>query len=71
MRRTFPLLGGLVLCAIVAAFLLLKVSWVTGALRRLEAQLADEEAAHPGLGEYMTTIQLHAGKLWFAAQATN
>jgi hypothetical protein len=25
----------------------------------------------PGLGEYMTTIQLHAGKLWFAAKATN
>ena len=25
----------------------------------------------PGLGEYMTTIQLHAGKLWFAAKAAN
>ena len=29
-----------------------------------------EEQA-PGLGEYMTTIQLHAGKLWFAAKAAN
>jgi cytochrome c553 len=32
--------------------------------------LAAKESA-PGLGEYMTTIQLHTGKLWFAANATN
>ena len=32
--------------------------------------LAAKESA-PGLGEYMTTIQLHAGKLWFAANAMN
>jgi hypothetical protein len=35
---------------------------------------ADVKAAKdlaPGLGEYMTTIQLHAGKLWFAAKAAN
>ncbi|HBR15050.1 MAG TPA: hypothetical protein DD723_05855 [Candidatus Omnitrophica bacterium] len=25
----------------------------------------------PGLGEYMTTIQLHMAKLWFAGQAKN
>jgi hypothetical protein len=25
----------------------------------------------PGLGEYMTTIQLHTAKLWFAAEASN
>lgn len=25
----------------------------------------------PGLGEYMTTFQLHMGKLWFAGQASN
>jgi hypothetical protein len=25
----------------------------------------------PGLGEYMTTIQLHVTKLWFAARANN
>lgn len=29
------------------------------------------EEQTPGLGEYMTTIQLHAGKLWFAAKAAN
>lgn len=25
----------------------------------------------PGLGEYMSTFQLHMGKLWFATQASN
>jgi hypothetical protein len=35
-------------------------------LRRVEANLVTA-----GLGEYMTTIQLHAGKLWFAAKASN
>ena len=25
----------------------------------------------PGLGDYMTTIQLHVAKLWFAGQASN
>jgi hypothetical protein len=29
------------------------------------------EARRPGLGEYMSTIQLHAAKLWFAGQAGN
>jgi hypothetical protein len=28
-------------------------------------------ARTPGLGEYMTTIQLHISKLWFAGQASN
>lgn len=28
-------------------------------------------AQTPGLGEYMTTIQLHTAKLWFAGQAAN
>jgi hypothetical protein len=32
--------------------------------------LAAKESA-PGLGEYMTTIQLHASNMWFAANATN
>lgn len=29
------------------------------------------KAQQPGLGEYMTTMQLHAAKLWFAAGAAN
>jgi cytochrome c553 len=28
-------------------------------------------AQAPGLGDYMSTIQLHAAKIWFAAQALN
>ena len=40
-------------------------------LKRMQADLASTKELAPGLGEYMTTIQLHAGKLWFAAKAAN
>ena len=40
-------------------------------LKHVEAELATERELVPGLGDYMTTIQLHAGKLWFAAKASN
>jgi hypothetical protein len=40
-------------------------------LKRVQAELAATKELAPGLGEYMTTIQLHAGKLWFAAKAAN
>ena len=40
-------------------------------LKRAQADLATAKELAPGLGEYMSTIQLHAGKLWFAAKASN
>jgi len=40
-------------------------------LKRAQAELATAKESAPGLGEYMSTIQLHAGKLWFAAKASN
>jgi heme exporter protein D len=40
-------------------------------LKRAQADLASVKELAPGLGEYMSTIQLHAGKLWFAAKASN
>ena len=40
-------------------------------LKHTQADLASAKESAPGLGEYMTTVQLHAGKLWFAARATN
>ena len=40
-------------------------------LKRTQADLATTKELAPGLGEYMTTIQLHAGKLWLAAKASN
>ena len=40
-------------------------------LERVQADVQTAKDLAPGLGEYMTTIQLHAGKLWFAAKATN
>ena len=40
-------------------------------LERVQADVKIVRDMAPGLGEYMTTIQLHAGKLWFAAKAGN
>lgn len=40
-------------------------------LHKLETENTALKDAAPGLGDYMTTIQLHAGKLWFAAGAAN
>jgi len=40
-------------------------------LHKIEAESAALKDAAPGLGEYMSTIQLHAGKMWFAAKAAN
>jgi hypothetical protein len=40
-------------------------------LTRMQADIKAAKELAPGLGEYMTTIQLHAGKLWFAAKASN
>jgi Skp family chaperone for outer membrane proteins len=39
--------------------------------KRVQAELATAKESMPGLGDYMTTIQLHVGKLWFAAKAWN
>lgn len=47
------------------------IAAVQASLKRVEADLAMAKELAPGLGEYMTTIQLHAGKLWFAAKASN
>jgi hypothetical protein len=44
---------------------------VQESLKRVQAELALAKELAPGLGEYMSTIQLHAGKLWFAAKASN
>jgi hypothetical protein len=44
---------------------------VQESLERVQAELVTAKELTPGLGEYMTTIQLHAGKVWFAAKASN
>jgi hypothetical protein len=47
------------------------VAALENALKRTQTDIATTKDLAPGLGEYMTTIQLHAGKLWFAAKASN
>ena len=40
-------------------------------LKSVQAEVTNVKEMAPGLGEFMTTIQLHAGKLWFAVKASN
>jgi len=40
-------------------------------INRMRTDLARTKDSMPGLGEYMTTIQLHVGKLWFSVKAAN
>ncbi len=56
---------------LIAAALLAAVGALYFKLHKLEAKAAALKDAAPGLGDYMTTIQLHTGKLWFAAKAAN
>ncbi len=44
---------------------------VQASLGRLQTELATTKELALGLGEIMTTIELHPGKLWFAAKASN
>jgi hypothetical protein len=48
-----------------------QVADLQDSLKRVQADLEAVKELAPGLGEYMTTIQLHAAKLWFAAKAGN
>jgi hypothetical protein len=40
-------------------------------LRFLHRMVDSLKAQTPGLGEYMSTIQLHVAKLWYAGQSSN
>ena len=48
-----------------------KLAAMQDSLKRVQAETATAKELAPGLGEFMTTIQLHAAKLWFAAKAAN
>ncbi len=47
------------------------VSQLRDSLKTAYLGLDSLRAQAPGLGDYMSTIQLHAAKLWFAGQASN
>ena len=47
------------------------VACLRDSLKDVQQQLDQLKLQVPGLGEYMTTIQLHAAKLWFAVGASN
>lgn len=47
------------------------ISALQNSLKLAQADARTGKELAPGLGEFMTAIQLHAGKLWFATQAAN
>jgi hypothetical protein len=47
------------------------ITTLQDSLTTLQATIGKLKDQAPGLGEYMTTFQLHMGKLWFAGQASN
>jgi hypothetical protein len=82
--KSFSYLWGLtVVCVILVVVSLWKVvsldrqlrnsdsSSLRESLKLLQVELASAKQLAPGLGEYMSTIQLHAAKLWFSAKASN
>ena len=82
MKYAACMLAGVILCVILVVVLLFKVNSLeskvrslsepnAAALTPLQDSLKRVQALAPGLGEYMTTLQLHAGKLWFAVKAAN
>lgn len=44
---------------------------IQDSIKQVQADMKAAKETAPGLGEYMTMIQLHAGKLWFAAKPAN
>ena len=48
-----------------------EIAALQDSLKHTQAELVTAKESLPGLGEYMSTIQLHAGKLWFAVKASN
>jgi len=81
LRRWFAyLLGGSLLAVVGTIALSTWVSVLSGELRTLREDemrrsttngAALEAKSAAGLGEFMTTMQLHIGKLWFAGKADN
>jgi hypothetical protein len=81
LRRCSRYLLGISLLAVIATISLsVWVSILAGEIRTLEDDdarrpnnnaPAPDVGSSPGLGEFMTTMQLHMGKVWFAGKASN
>jgi hypothetical protein len=67
-------LGGALLAVFAMIGLSVWVSILAGEIRTLEdeqARPALDVSSSPGLGEFMTTMQLHMAKVWFAGKSSN
>ena len=84
MKHAVYLWSAIAICLVLIAVLFWKIYTLDSQVRaaagnenlqeslaRVQADVKAAKDLVPGLGEYMSTIQLHAGKLWFAAKAAN
>lgn len=85
-KIVYGVLAVLLLAVVVLAAMILSLSETTriedkklgstlvstqDSLRAVQRQVDSLKQQVPGLGEYMSAIQLHISKLWFAGQASN
>ena len=78
MNRNTSTVITLIVLVIAVITAIVWISSVDSETARLKADIALLQASVdslkgqvPGLGEYMSTVQLHTAKLWFAGQASN
>jgi hypothetical protein len=76
-RNTYTAIA-LVALTIAAIAMLIWISSTDNEVKHMKAEIAllqgavdSLKAQVPGLGEYMSTVQLHTAKLWFAGKASN
>jgi hypothetical protein len=65
------LFAGLSICFLAIVVLFARVWILSSAVQSMQSELTSVKQSTAGLGEFMTAIQLHMGKLWFAAKAGN
>jgi hypothetical protein len=58
-------------CFIVIVVIFAWLWALSSAVQSMQSELTSVKESTAGLGEFMTTVQLHMGKLWFAAKAEN
>ena len=81
LRKCSRYLLGISLLAVIATIgLSVWISILAGEIRTLKddevrqsnnSAPAPDVSSSPGLGEFMTTMQLHMGKVWFAGKSSN
>lgn len=72
MKSSFGyLFAGLTICLLAIVVLFARVWALSSAVQNMHSELTSVKKSTADLGDFLTTIQLHMEKLWFAASAGN